>query len=308
MGTLITVFGSLNADFVFAVQDIARPGETVLASDLNIMAGGKGGNQALAAAKAGASVQLVGAVGSDGNADIALAGLQRAGVDLSAIARVERPTGMATIMVDQSGENSIAVFPGANDLAQSTQVSDAQLKAGAALLLQMEVPKSEIEALIDRARSLGARTILNLAPAGEISLEALRSIDILIANETEFAFIQTLLGRDATAPSHEAIQSVSRALSTSVIVTLGAKGIRAVHNAEVVHQPALPIEPVDTVGAGDAFAGAFAAALDAGQSFRDALKYGAVAGALTCTKTGAQTALPDLETIQAHLGDLDAAE
>ena len=297
---MIIVFGSLNADFVFTVETLARPGETVLASDLNIMAGGKGGNQALAAAKAGGDVRMVGAVGQDGNADIALSGLRQAEVDLSSLASVERPTGMATIMVDQAGENSIAVFPGANDAAHADQVSDEQLTADTTLLLQMEVPRPQIEALIHRARARSVRTILNLAPAGKTALSALRSLDILIVNETEFAMVASLLELKASDPTEAAIPHLSEALGTSVIVTLGANGVSAAHEGETFHQPALPIEPVDTVGAGDAFAGAFAAALDTGQPFRDALKFGAIAGALTCTKIGAQTALPDQEMIRAH--------
>lgn len=298
---MIVVFGSLNADYVFSVKEIARPGETVLANDLEILAGGKGGNQALAAAKSGAQVSMFGAVGRDGNGDIALAGLRDASVELGGVSRIGQPTGMASIMVDRKGENSIAVFPGANALASAEHVPDAFLVPGNTLVMQMEVPAAEIADLAHRAARRGARTILNLAPAEPIAVDVLKAVDYLIVNQTEFAVTQTLLGFESSHPTDSALLRVSKALNAAIVVTLGADGVIATLGNQIQMQQALAVDAIDTVGAGDAFTGAFAAALDFGHSFELALQYGSVAGALACTKKGAQSALPSLEAIEAAL-------
>ncbi|MEO1304134.1 MAG: ribokinase [Pseudomonadota bacterium] len=298
---MITVFGSLNADYVFAVEQLARPGETVLGQELSILPGGKGGNQALAARRAGAKVNMVGALGQDGNADVAVAGLRAAGINLDQIARVDAPTGMASIMVDAFAENSIVVYPGANQFARATQIDDAQLKVGDTLVCQLEVPIVEIEQLLVRAKENGVRTILNLAPAQPVSRTALTSVDILIVNETELADLRRQLGLPQTDSLTASLQQVADLIGGAVISTLGAEGVCAWHGEQTYRVAALKVDAVDTVGAGDAFVGAFAAALDTGETFDRALHYGSVAGALTCTQPGAQTAMPELDRIRSRL-------
>lgn len=301
---MIIVFGSLNVDYVFSVDDLAQPGETVLANALDILPGGKGGNQALAAAKAGTEVYMVGAVGEDANGETAIKGLGDAGVDLSHIERVPSPTGTAAIMVDRHGENSIAVFPGANADASADQVPDELLKRGAILVLQMEVPVEEIASLIRRANARNAVTILNLAPAKPVELSALKAVDCLIVNQTEFSAIQSLLGETPSNVDDDALSSVAHKLEASIIVTLGARGVLAFHDNRTLGAPALKVDAIDTVGAGDAFVGVFAAMIDSGHSFESALRYGSVAGALACTKNGAQSAAPDLHALEAAISEL----
>ena len=164
----VLVFGSVNADLVFAVPELPAPGRTVLGEAYRALPGGKGANQAVAAARDGARVALAGAVGRDPLADVALSASRAAGVDLSRVAAVDAPTGCAAICVDPAGWNQIAVAAGANALARAAQVEDAALGPGVLLLLQMEVPPAETAGLVARARSRGARVALNLAPAGPL--------------------------------------------------------------------------------------------------------------------------------------------
>jgi ribokinase len=187
----VLVFGSANADLIFRVPRLPTPGETVLGPGWRAMAGGKGANQAVAAARDGAPVSFAGAVGRDAMAAIATAGLRDAGVDLSLLVESDAPTGCAAICVDPSGRNQIAVASGANLSVRADQVPDGALR-GATLLLQMEVPRAETEALIARARALGARLLLNLAPAAEIAQAALGALDLLIVNEGEAAWLGQL--------------------------------------------------------------------------------------------------------------------
>jgi ribokinase len=291
---MILVFGSINVDLVIAVPSLPAPGETVLGDSYVLLPGGKGANQALAAARDGATVMLAGAVGRDSFADIAL-GLLRAGdVDLSLVRPSERPTGCATISVAAgSGENVITVASGANAAVTSDIVPDRLLGPETTLVLQMEVPVAETERLIARARARGVRIVLNLAPARPIALEALRQVDVLIANEGEMA----TLGDSAAAVASE--------LGITAVVTRGPYGAAAASpRGLAVAVPALPIEPVDTTGAGDTFTGVLAAALDAGRPLAASLRRAAVAAGLACTAPGAQPAMPDTAAIAAALAKL----
>lgn len=302
--TMVTVFGSLNVDYVFSVDELAQPGETVLANALDVLPGGKGGNQALAAAKAGADVCMIGATGQDRNGETAIEGLRDADVDLSRVKHATSLTGTAAIKVDRHGENSIAVFPGANTQASADQVPDELLHKGTTLVLQMEVPAEEIAGLIRRAIARDAKIILNFAPAAPIELNALKAVDCIIVNQTEFRAMQSLLGETSNNIDEGALSSVAHALEASIIVTLGARGLLAFHNKRALRIPALKVDAIDTVGAGDAFVGVFAAMCDTGHSFESALRYGSVAGALACTKRGAQSAAPDLDALEAAIREL----
>jgi ribokinase len=284
----VLVFGSANADLVFRVPHLPAPGETVLGPGWKAMAGGKGANQAVAAAKDGARVAFAGAVGRDAMAGIATAGLREAGVDLSLLVEAEAPTGCAAICVDPSGRNQIAVASGANLSVRAAQVPDSAL-SGATLLLQMEVPRAETEALIARARGLAARVLLNLAPAAELSREAFAALDLLIVNEGEAAWLGARLGAAGDAAS------LSAALGCGVAVTLGERGAEAAGPFGAAAAPAFRVAAVDTTGAGDCWCGVLAAALDRGLPLAAAMRRAAAAAAISVTREGAAPSYPAAE-------------
>ena len=291
---MIVVFGSINLDLIFALPAIPRPGETVLGPDTRIEPGGKGANQAVAAARDGARVVLAGAVGRDALAAGALRLLRAAGVDLSRVAETDATTGCAAIAVDPAGNNAIAVGSGANRLARAAQVEDALLSPATTLVLQMEVPAAETAALIRRARARGARIVLNLAPAAPLADDALRMLDVLLVNETEAAWLCRHVGCAASA------EALRTALSgVAVVRTLGAAGIEAATESGVLPMPARAITPVDTTAAGDCFAGVLAAALDRGADMPAALRRATAAAALGCTRAGSQGSLPTTAEIDA---------
>jgi ribokinase len=282
---VITVFGSINLDLIFSAASIPRPGETVLGPGTRIEPGGKGANQAVAAALDGASVAMVGAVGQDALGEQALGLLRRAGVDLSRVALTVSSTGCASIVVDPAGANAIAVGSGANLLVRADQVEDALL--GGIIVLQMEVPAAENAALISRVRTAGGRVVLNLAPAGALPEDALRGVDILVVNETEAAWLAASLGCAETA---EALRD--RLGGVTVVRTLGEDGASVASREEVWSQPAVRITAVDTTAAGDCFVGVMASRLDAGASLREAVAAASRAAALCCTRAGSQGSLP----------------
>ncbi|HET8997615.1 MAG TPA: ribokinase [Acetobacteraceae bacterium] len=295
--SMIVVFGSINLDLIFALPSIPRAGETVLGADTRIEPGGKGANQAVAAARDGARVVIAGAVGRDALAPGALRLLREVGVDLSRVAETDAATGCAAITVDPAGNNAIAVGSGANLLARADQVEDALLSPATTLLLQMEVPAAETAALIRRARGRGARIVLNLAPAGSLPEDALRALDVLLVNETEAAWLCHQLGCGSTAADlHAALGGVD------AVRTLGGDGIEAATKAGMWRIPARPIRAVDTTAAGDCFAGVLAAALDRGTDMAAALLRANVAAALCCTRAGSQGSLPTAAETDAALG------
>jgi len=292
---MIVVFGSINLDLIFPLPHIPAPGETVLAPDLALAPGGKGANQACAAARDGAQAALAGAVGHDALADDALALLREANVDLSRVIRAPATTGTAAILVGPDGENAIAVGSGANRHARADQVEDAILTPSTTLLLQMEVPAAETEALIHRARARGVRIILNLAPAAPLAENALKALDILVVNETEAAWLAAHLG---CRPDADGLRA---RLGITVIRTLGDAGCEFAADAGLMCVPAQKVDAVDTTAAGDCFTGVLAAALDRGQPLRDALQRASVAAALCCTRRGTQNSLPKREETDAEL-------
>ena len=277
----VLVFGSVVADLVFALPALPSPGHTVLGPGYRAMPGGKGANQACAAARDGAATAFAGAVGADPLAAVALAGLRAAGVDLSRLATVAAPTACAAVCVDPAGRNQIAVGSGANLLARAAQVADAALGPATLLLLQMEVDPGETAALIRRARHRGARIILNLAPAAALPREVLAALDLLVANEHEAAWLAGQLGCAAEAVA------LRGALGIDVAVTLGEAGAGLATAAGLLRVPAFPVPVADTTGAGDAWCGVLAAALDRGLPLPAALRRASAAGALACTRPGA---------------------
>jgi ribokinase len=302
---MIIVFGSINVDFVTRVNAIPKPGETVLGPNYDVIPGGKGANQALAARRAGASVALVGAVGRDPFADIGLALLRNDGVDLSATEAVDAPTGAAFITVDEEGENAITVASGANAETRATSIAKISIGKKDVLLMQREVPEQEQIAAARFAKDKGARVILNVAPAGAIADELAALVDVLIMNEHEAAAVAKGMGLTGDTPEHHA-RMIAETRKLTTIVTLGAEGAVGWTDGVRRHIPAFPVTVVDTTAAGDAFCGAFAAALDRGFGFTTALARGVAAGSLTCTKAGAQPSLPSSIDIETKLKDWNA--
>jgi ribokinase len=300
---MILVFGSLNADLVFETRALPRPGETMLCPGYALAPGGKGANQAAAAAKAGAAVRMVGCLGKDSFGDFLRRGLVAAGVDCASVAQVDEATGVAVIGVEPGGENQILVGSGANLRACAGQVDDADLAPGVIVLCQNEVAPQATFALLGRARRRGARTILNLAPAAPVPAVVLDALDLLVVNEIEAAMAAGDRGGDARA--------LARGLATrhglTCVVTLGARGAIAQGPADGYRIGPLPIEPVDTTGAGDAFVGVLAAALDRSLELPDGLRWASVAAGLACTRLGAQTSQPSAAEIEARLADLAPA-
>ncbi len=285
---MILVFGSINVDLVVPVARLPLPGETVLGGDYALLPGGKGANQALAARRAGAEVALIGAVGNDPFAGVALDPLRRAGIDTGLVRIAEQPTGCAAVIVAAGGggtgggENAIAVAPGANMSVRADQIPDVLLGPGAILVVQMEIPAVETAAALRRARARGGYSLLNLAPALPLDPAVLPQIDLLVSNQGEAA----ILASDPAA--------FARSLRQGLVVTRGAAGAVAyLADGGQIEVPALPIEPVDTTGAGDTFVGVLAAALDRRLPLEAALRRASAAAGLACLARGAQTAMPD---------------
>jgi ribokinase len=287
---MITVLGSTNLDLIGTVSRIPRPGETVPGSDFSMAAGGKGANQALAARRAGAEVRMFCAAGTDSFAEDALRLLRAEGVDLGRLKTVTGATGIAMIFVDEAGENVIAILPGAN-AAMGPAEAEAALEglgAGSVLMLQQEIPQAATSRALELAQAQGVTSILNTAPFLKTTPELARRASIVIANETEFA----LLCGGKTEPLDGLMADWAKTHRQTVIVTLGPDGARAATPAQSFSVPALKVEPVDTVGAGDTFCGYLAAGLDAGLELEQAMRRAAVAASLACLKPGAQPAVP----------------
>lgn len=299
------MFGSINVDLVFRAPKLPRPGETVLSPSYRVAAGGKGLNQAVAAGRAAPEtpVRMIGKVGPDGFAEVALADLREAGVDVTGISAGQALTGCAAICVDDAGENQILVASGANLEARADQVEGDLLGPESVLVLQMEVPHEENWALIERAHERGARTVLNLAPAAPAPEEALRKLDVIVLNAIEAAMLAQHVGVVTDSP-----EAMARALAERhdlvAIISLGADGALAADASGTWKVGTLAITPVDTVGAGDAFVGALAAALVADHALPEALRFASVAAGLACLTEGAAPAMPSRKDIDAHLSAL----
>lgn len=295
---MITVFGSINVDLVCRVAKAPLPGETVLGSDYRLIPGGKGANQALAARRAGASVRLVGAIGDDDLGKVALSELAAGGVDLTSVRRRHGTTGLAIITVDESGENTIVVSPGANAAARAADLGADAFSSGDTLLLQMEVPFAEGRAAAEAARAAGARVILSIAPFSPLAPDDLAPVSVIIVNEHEAADLARHLGLSARG-EQATVTALARRLDRTVIATLGAEGAIAAGPEGVVRVPSLSVTPVDTTGAGDTFCGVLAAYLDEGADLRTAMAKAAVAGSLACLTLGAQPSFPMRAAIEA---------
>jgi ribokinase len=295
---MIVVFASIILDHVAVVPRLPGPGETVIGPSYQIFPGGKGANQALAAARAGAPVLVGGAVGTDTAADAALSLLAEGDVDLSGVRKVDMPTGAAFIGVDAKGQNQIIVTAGANLQASAASLGHHVWTRDDLLLLQCETPERECIAVAKAAKAGGARVILNAAPAGPLSPELIALLDVLIVNEHEAVVLSVSLDWDERDPDLIAARA-DRELGIACIATLGGEGCIGWANGVRRSLPAPVVRVVDTVAAGDAFVGAFAASLHRGLGFSGALQRGIAAGSLACTRAGAQPSLPHSAEIEA---------
>jgi ribokinase len=297
----IVVVGSLNMDLVIKTERMPQPGETIRGSDFQTIPGGKGANQAVAAARLGSQVAMAGRVGNDGFGPALIANLSEQGVDTSnVLVDADAPTGIALIVVDQSGENSIVVASGAN-LSVSPQDVDALaglLPRAKLLLLQFEVPLESVERAATMAARHGVKVILNPAPAQAAPPRLLSQVDYLVPNETEACLLTGVEVKDLASAEEAARKLLGQGIPV-VIVTLGEKGALVVTSEQAFHVPARQVEAVDTTAAGDAFIGGLAVALTKGFSLEEAVRYATCAGTLAATKFGAQTSLPSAEEVQA---------
>lgn len=287
----IAVVGSLNLDVVMLVNAFPAPGETVMAQTHFTNPGGKGANQAVAAARLGNDVVMVGAVGHDATGRQLVEALKSEGIDTVHVHEADSPTGMASIAVDASAQNTIVVGPGANGRLTSDHVDQARKAIAEAdvVLVQLEVP---IEVVMRVAEIASGTVILNPAPAQSLPQSLLERVDVLVPNETELA---ALVGIDAIPQL-----LVSRLKGPGeIIVTLGEHGALIGSTGIVV--PALPVEPVDTTAAGDSFCGALADALATGESIENATRWAVAAAAVTVTRHGAQQSLPTRREVEQML-------
>ena len=296
MGGVFAV-GSINQDFVLAVGRRPEPGETVTDAELTLLPGGKGANAAIAAARLGAEVSMLGRVGEDAFGAELIKNLRENGVDVEYVrATPDAPTGSAFITVTPDGENAIVVSPGANRSFGPDEVEEAaeNLRESSVLVAQLEVPAEAVERAAKIATQSGGRFVFNLAPAREVRESLLRLSDPLVVNETEARF---LLGEDAPDPEGLAAKLLDLG-SASTVVTLGASGAVLASGGTTRHFPAPKIEAVDTTGAGDAFVGALAARLAGGASLEEAVPYAVLAGAAAVAQAGAQGSLPTPEVVE----------
>lgn len=304
---MIIVFGSINMDMVFRADKLPQVGETVLCGDYDITSGGKGANQALAAARLGDKVALVGCVGDDGPALRMLRKLRRDGVMTTGVAESQEfLTGCAVVTTDHKGQNQIVVASGANAHAMADQVPDEILLPENVVLMQMELPPEENWALIERAHERGTKTILNLAPAISIPMSALEKLDYLIVNQIEATQIADMLNIEVEKNASKLAIALSKQGNLNCIVTLGPKGsVACSQDGELIAVPAIQLEEVvDTTGAGDAYCGTFAGAIHDGKDLVTAMKLASVAGTLACQKQGAQESFVYLGDIEDHLDQL----
>lgn len=289
----VVIFGSAIADLIFRVGALPRPGETVLGEAGTPLPGGKGLNQAIAAARDGADARFIGCVGDDANGAMLRAALIGAGVNVAGLRKMPAPSGLACVCVDAAGQNQIAVSMGANGLAGADQV--AEIPHGVTLLLQMEVPPEENARLILRARAAGARVLLNLAPAAPMDRGVLGAVDLLILNESEAGWLGQQLGREGDA------LALHEALGIGIAVTKAERGAAVATHAGVVRVPAFQVAVVDSTGAGDAWCGVLAAALDLGVPMEIAVRRANAAGALACTRPGAAPSMPESAAVDCLL-------
>lgn len=299
----IVVVGSSNTDMIVKIPRLPKPGETILGGTFSMAAGGKGANQAVAAARAGGEVTLVARVGDDMFGKQARDGFVQDAINThSVFTDPKAASGIALIFVDERGENSIAVASGANSELTPTDVSHAKDAIASAdiLLLQLEVPIPTVKAAVRLATEAGVRIVLNPAPAQPLEENLLRLVSIITPNETEAEFLTGIKISDGTSLTTAAERLLEKSVE-QVIITLGARGAFLADKYEECFIPSFKVNAVDATAAGDVFNGALAVSLAEGRSLRDAVRFANAAAALSVTKLGAQPSAPFRDEIEEFL-------
>lgn len=301
MPAKVVVIGSLNMDLVTRAPRLPRGGETLIGQSFSTVSGGKGANQAVAAARLGAEVSMVGCIGSDAYGQQLRNALLAEQIDCDAISIVDGASGVALIVVDDNSQNAIVIVAGANGALTPGVIDhfDSVLQAADVIICQLEVPDATVGHALKRGRELGKTVILNPAPASRpLPADWYAAIDYLIPNESEAAALSGL-PVDSLETAETAATRLIGMGAGKVIITLGAQGSLFADGQGFQHFPAPQVHAVDTTAAGDTFVGGFAAALASGQSEAEAIRFGQVAAALSVTRAGAQPSIPTLSDVQA---------
>lgn len=296
----ILVIGSLNIDLVTRVPHLPQPGETIASRKFQKNPGGKGANQAVAAAKLGANVTMIGKVGTDEHGELLINSLRSAGVSTAGIRR-EGTTGMAFISVSDEGENHIVLVAGANSAVRRSDISAMRglIEESDMIVMQLEIPLEVVKHALELAVGLGKNVILNPAPARDLPAEMLRHVYVLIPNETE---LQILSGMPTSTEQEivDAARHLNSLGTQRVIVTMGDRGSYLISETLHTHIPAYPVRAVDTTAAGDAYVAAFAVGKTQGMSDVEAAKFASKVAAITVTREGAQPSLPTRDDVQRY--------
>ncbi|WP_460146672.1 ribokinase [Pseudomonas sp. S2_A02] len=301
MPAKVVVIGSLNMDLVTRAPRLPRGGETLIGQSFATVSGGKGANQAVAAARLGAQVSMVGCVGSDAYGEALRGALLAEQIDCQAVSTVEDSSGVALIVVDDNSQNAIVIVAGANGALTPEVIDrfDAVLQTTDVIICQLEVPDATVGHALKRGRELGKTVILNPAPASRpLPADWYAAIDYLIPNESEASALSGL-PVDSLSTAETAAARLIAMGAGKVIITLGSQGSLFADGKRFEHFPAPKVKAVDTTAAGDTFVGGFAAALAAGKSEVEAIRFGQVAAALSVTRAGAQPSIPTLSDVQA---------
>jgi len=303
MQAKVVIVGSLNMDLVTRAPRLPRAGETLAGQSFVTVPGGKGANQAVAAARLGASVAMIGCVGDDAYGEQLRSALLTEGIDCQAVTTIAgESTGVALIVVDDNSQNAIVIVAGGNGHVSASVVDgfDALLQQAEVIICQLEVPESTVGHVLKRGHELGKTVILNPAPAtGPLPEQWYGWVDYLIPNESE-ATALTGLPVDSPASAESAAKTLLASGVGKVVVTLGEQGALFASEERVEHFPAPRVNPVDTTAAGDTFVGGFAAALADGKSESEAIRFGQIAAALSVTRSGAQPSIPTFAEVQGY--------
>lgn len=299
---MLIVFGSINIDIFIQSDRLPVQGETLMGKSHDILYGGKGANQAVAAALCNVKrTYMVGTVGSDEFGDRALTNLRKMGVLPTGVGRSEKETGLAVVCLDDKQENCVILSPGANLDTSADQIPEEFIDADTVVLMQMEVPHAQNWALVEQARHRGARIVLNLAPVSAVPEDVLEKIDYLIVNEVEAEQLLQILKIEEKDPV-KIVRKIAHRFDLVCIMTMSSKGSYASNCGKATYKiHPLKVDAVDMTGAGDAFCGIFAAHIEQGYQLTHALHYASVGAALTCLKAGAQESIPSLGEIEDHI-------